>query len=431
MGVLGGSMPAAQEARTPSTAVIDVVDIHRAPEAPEAHVPAPPVAQAVAKKAPPVEPRASGIAIGSDAGPADAGVGDAGLAVGDAGPRDAGADDGGLIALPSVTGDTPLAGSLLGAAPAEGSSESPAAPPGAAADLRPYAPEGDVITVILRLDRLRGTEWAAHTREILGPMPDYQAIIGGRDIALADSFETLVITSHAPREVAATTIAARTRLDAEAVRNLVGPRAQWSAVTGGAMGKGPYERVFLMPYPHWIVFAAPEELGGLLAPRAGPLSQAAPDALLPEWLSRVREIEAESGTGEEGPAVVVSAQGFPDVVEVPRVGQLPGPAHAALALTVDPLGFYVRGTLTFDSEVEAAEMVRAANAAKERLVGSLTGALVLRGAHAYHAVNNLSLIQRGNQVAYATSISTADGRAMMDLVAAWSEQFYGARTAHH
>lgn len=422
--------------------VINVVDVNRAPEAPEAVVAKARVPAVAVKARAPVAKAHENVAevvIPGDGGPADGGPADGGAwdgdagagamvsASGDGGPGDG---DGGAVAVAAATGDGGPAGDEH---------------PGANADLGPYVPDGEVITVILRFDRLRGTEWATGTRKVLAPMPDYRAIIGGRDISLADAVDTLVITSRDPRQVTATTLAAHSQLEPAALRKVIGGgNVRWSAVTGGAMGQranaGTDPRVYLMPYPHWVVFAEPGDLGGLTAARQGPLDVATagdsgprviPDGGLPGWLARLRDIEIESGTGEEGPAVVVSARGFPETVHIQRVGDVPGPTHAAVALTVAPLGFYVRGTLTFADAAAAAELVEVVNAARDRLMGSMTGQLLLRGAHAYHAVHNLSLARSGSRVGLATSVSTADGRAMMDLAAAWSKEFYSARTPHH
>jgi hypothetical protein len=456
--------PAAQTRPTPDLSGGDdeepeelvYVDIEEPPEAPEAHVPvAPgpepsPAPEPIPEPAPVTEPDPipdPDLALAdagvhdadADSDAADAGLPpDAGL-VRDAGPGplphtgDAGAAPHPHAgdAAPHVAAGPRDAGPASAAAIAAGGDAGPI-PAGAAADLTAYAPPGDVVTVLLRLDRIRGTPWEDRVRAIVEPMPDYQAIIGGRDIDLADHLDLLVITSSEPQSITATTLAARSRKRDAAIRELLdhdGAPIDWRDVRGGQLGTrrpGPARhpsdpRVYLLPaaLSDWLVLARPEHLGPLLDAPAGGASDP------PDWLAAIPDIAAEAGEEEEGPIAVVSATGFPRSVHIPRVGEIAAPRHAAMAVEIDPRGFRIRGTLTFEDEDRAMAFEAAARASIERLVGSPFGRLFLRQMHAYNAARGLSFHRIGERVGYATSVSIADGRAALDFAAEWTARYFG------
>ncbi len=380
----------------------------------------------------------------------DAGTGDGGVMVAEQG--DAGTGDGG-VAVAVMTGDggvTSLGDGGVAVAAMTGDgvsgegSTGPPPPPGAEANLLSYFPPGEVITVLIRLDRFRDTQWAEPMQAILGPMPDYQAIVGTRQISMADLFDTLVISSPRPEDVTATTLVARYRQSAAYLRGFLDhgeARTKWRAVRGGALGvRQPSSliarrdrRVFLMPFPGVIVLCHPRHLGPLTQTARRSLARArAREQDLPEWLRRVRTIEAESGE-QDGPALLLTMQGFPRQLEVPVVGSFPGPDRATLAFEITRGGFLVRGNLLFDTEARAAAFQRFVTAKQKSLLSSYKGRLLLAPFSAVNAVEGLSLKRKGNKVAYATSISIADGRAMLEFGARWSQAYFtvgpGAPTA--
>src|SRR5690606_20503024 len=83
---------------------------------------------------------------------------------------------------------------------------------GTAANLLNYFPRGHVVTVMARLDRLRGTEWAQPIDAMLKPLPDYHSLAGDLDVRMADNFDLLVISSPRPDDALATTVMVRTRM---------------------------------------------------------------------------------------------------------------------------------------------------------------------------------------------------------------------------
>jgi hypothetical protein len=478
------------------------VDIEIAPAAPvaeqlpdEVPVPPPPAPAPLPPPEPEVvpapEPEPEATALVRDAGVADAeavaaasdagldGGGDAGaLAVaedggdgGDGGDGDAGVvaalDDGGV---PSVTDDggapalatlgdggtTPTGdGGAIAAAGDGGVGEGDPAALGAgggalsagtAADLLGYFPSGHVVSVLLRLDRVRGTEWSAATEKVLAPMPDYRALVGARDVHVADLFETLVVSSYDPRRVDATTLVARTAMPpAELRRFLDQPDAPvgWSVARGGMLGRrGPSprlfpgdQRVFLAPAPGWLVLAQPADLGALTGAGTGELDAArAVPGTLPPWLERVQTIEAEAGA-EDGPAVVVTVGSKGRRVRLPELGlgvaSVPAPERGSLALTVDKRGFLVRGNLRFTSGEAAAEFVASATAVRTKVLDLRVYSALLKKARVYNAVKGLSLAQTGSRVSYATSISIADARALMAYAALVVADWYDDQATPH
>src|SRR5262249_57462095 len=87
----------------------------------------------------------------------------------------------------------------------------------AVVDLRPAAPPGERVILVLRTDRLRGTPWADATQALLAPMPDHRRLLGGTGLGLADTFDLLVIASSDPRQVQQTFLAVRTDKDPQAL----------------------------------------------------------------------------------------------------------------------------------------------------------------------------------------------------------------------
>ncbi len=434
-----------------------VVDIDLAPDAPDGFDPADPgrAAQMIEEKSAPsekseaadeetrLEPDPSEEKKKPDHRTAEAVPADAGP-LPDAGPND---DAGTAVAGASLDGGPELADAGVGGSPATASTTSPPAspgPPGTAADFRAYVPQGDKVTVLLRYDRLRGTPWAKLTDAILAPMPDYRAIVGNRKTPLADLFDVLLISSRNPTDVTATNLVARTRRAPAEMRRFLDGKdtpVRWRMVRGGVLGKRLASasklerdnRVYLIPFPDVIALTGAKNLGepAREAPPAGAPSDLdaarGDETALPDWLRRARNVEVESGV-DRGPIAVMSVSGIKHTeVDVPQVGTLPVPVHAALAVEMAKQGFYVRGTLTFSTAARAQAFQQSLEAARTRLFDSTWGQLLLKNFHAYHGLKGLTLRRRDTRVTYATSISIADGKAMMVLAADWARRFYAAQ----
>lgn len=443
-----------------------LTDIELAPEAPEAHVPgaettpdlaepdepdepAPgepePEAAGTLVQPPPDEPVA---AATPDAGvPADAtvvaadldaGLGDGGTAIA-TGAHDAGPGDGGTaIAATDLDAGVPGDGGTAIAAtdptgpmgdPARDPITDPAGdpnaapgPPGADSDLTAYFPKGELVTVLVRLDRFRGTPWAEPLENIFRPMPDYRALVGNRKVTMAERFDTMVVSSPTPNEVTATTVIVRYAQAPKTMRTFLDHKSspvKWRPSRGGALGQrtpGPAvanhdKRVFLMPLPGLVMLVHPRLLGGLPQPAGAALDAFPAELTLPAWMRQVRAIERESGD-DKGPAVVVTTRGLTDELDIPFVGKVAGPRRTTLAMTLDKRGFIIQGNLLFDDAARAATFIVKANELKKIATESLGGKLALAPFHAYNAVKGLTFNQVGAKVGFATSISVADAQAM-------------------
>lgn len=310
---------------------------------------------------------------------------------------------------------------------------------GTAANLLTYFPQGHTTTLLIRFDRLRGTEWAQSTERLLRPMPDYRVLFGATDARIADKLDTIIISTPAPQDAIATTLVARTQLARGALRGFLGAAnpVTWSASRGGLLGRrrGKLfprdQRVFLSPFRSWFLLAQPADLPGLLAAAPGDVDRIEATGKLPAWLAGVRAIEAESGEAR-GPALVMTLAlggGRRDLGDNDfglGVRSFPLPERISLAAEVVAQGWLVRGNLRFPGDRAAAEFVTAAEAARQRIADSrLLQAAV--GKPAARVITNLSFARSGPRVSYATSISIADMRAILAVAAQQVDAYFGVR----
>jgi hypothetical protein len=315
--------------------------------------------------------------------------------------------------------------------------------PGTAANLLSYFPDDHVVTAMIRFDRIRGTTWQAPIEKLFTPMPDHQMLIGERDLALADLFDTLVISTPRPRDMIATTLVAKHKVARPELRDVLDEPetpVTWSVTTGGMFGKRKAgarvvrgdKRLFLAPYVGWIVLAQPRDLTGLTAAGTGELDTAVAQVALPPWLDGIRAIDDEAGT-TEGPALVVTMAAKEKRIEVPDVGlevtSLPGPERMTIALVIDPQGFVVRGNLRFASEADAIEMVASIEKARARVLDSTLLKAMLRRSRVLNAITGLTVDRRGARMSYATSLSTADAEGLLAVAAQYLDAWFEEQAA--
>lgn len=413
----------------------EVVDIELAP-------PAPPVEALPAEQAKPIDEGAEPHEMtkldepADDGEPAhDAGIDAMMLAVGGGSGSDNGsAAMGSAVGVAGATelgsnGSDAIAGTEL-----EPAVEGAATSPGTAANLLAYMPPGHVLAVLVRFDRLRGTEWATRTEDLFRHMPDYGGLFGTRDADIADKLDTLAISTPQPKSAIATTLVMRTELARPAIRDLLGSGITWSTAVGGMLGTriGPGfpgdKRVMLSPWRGWYVLAQPEDLGGLAAKSGGDLDtrEVGAKTPVPAWLAQIRSIEHESGDdAKTGPALVLTLSGAPLGTAPSRTGRyklpelglgvssLAVPQRLSLAMELVQQGWLVRGNISFASEADAAEFAASLATAQHRLVMIDQLSHVLANNHVLGQIQNLSLSRAGARISYATSISIADGRAVL------------------
>lgn len=318
---------------------------------------------------------------------------------------------------------------------------------GTAANLLSYVPSGHVVTALVRFDRLRDTEWAVEAETLLRTMPDYRALFGDRDAAIRSKLDMLVISSPRPRDATATTLVMKTHEPRSHVRELLANSATpiaWSTAQGGLVGKrraglrDKDRRIVMSPWQRWYLLTGPDDLGDLMAPVPGDLDVVEATGKLPPWLSKLRTIEIESGGDRRGPAFVVTMDKLRTAAGIqsrryalPGVGlgadSLPVPLRASLAMELVKLGWLARGYLAFSTEAEASEFVHSVTAVQQRIASSRLLSLVASQQHALNAIKGLALLRVGTRVSYSTSLSNADARAVLEVVATHLAEYFRPR----
>ena len=444
----------------PERSPIEVVDIEVAPAAPQAEA-----LGAERKRLPDDEPPAkeeaatpdvptpgeglgavdAGVDAPIDAPPrrkpprrADAGI-DAAEMMASTDDDDAGVDDGGTavaIAADDAGTDGDAGVAVTGtddAGVATGTSDEVAvdgAPTtaGTAANLLTYFPRGHKLTVLIRFDCLRGTDWLALTERLLKPMPDYRRLFGAADAQVGQKLDMLIISTPAAQSAIATTLVAKTNLARAQLRTFLeaGGTVAWSPVRGGLLGKRTGgnlfpgdQRVFLSPFKGWFLLAQPRDLPNLTAAAPGNLDAVQATVKLPAWLASIRQIEQESGTEVRGPALVLTMDLGGKRVDLGQTGDFglgvksfPMPERISVAAEVVRQGWIIRGNMKFASTAAADEFVATATNVKQRIADSMALQLAV-GKPVARIVANLSFAKAADRVSYATSVSISDMQAIM------------------
>jgi hypothetical protein len=308
-------------------------------------------------------------------------------------------------------------------------------PAGAPANLNDLLPDEPVVSVLLRLDRLRDTPWSRQVEALLEPMPDYTAIMGERAESFFTDWDTLLIASPRPRDLTATLVAARIRPDRTTPQEFLvatGARIRWRPDPAGAVGSRARDprrrprdpRVYFSPAAPWLLLLRPH----LVAPAPDPSSPAP----APRWQDILASIESQATAWPDAFAMA-SLAGFPETLQPPallRLGPVPGPRYVWLAVAMAPRGFILRGAAIFADADQAAGFAAAAARLRDGLMTSLAGRQLLTSVGAFHAIEALVLHHEHTRVGFRTSLSIADARAALDLAAAWIARFYdGAANA--
>jgi len=309
---------------------------------------------------------------------------------------------------------------------------------GTAANLLAYFPAGHVVTVLLRFDRMRGTEWAAATQKLLRPLPDYKGLFGDRDTPIGDKLDMLVISTPKPKDATATTLVAHSPMSRSELRTfLANPKTPiaWSTAKGGMLGRRSGElfqgdkRVLLAPWKGWFVLAQPADVGALVDPQKGNMETYETKATLPPWLYMMRDIDKESGTDKRGPALVLTFAATRQRYQFPDVGlgvtTLPAPERVSLAVELVKQGWLLRGNIKFLTEDDAVEFEKAVTGVKQRISDSHLLSALLRRQHVLDVVKGLDISRTGDRISYATSISVADARAVLAAAASTVADYFG------
>jgi hypothetical protein len=258
-------------------------------------------------------------------------------------------------------------------------------------DLSAYGPKGSRLTVLLRLDRLRGTDFVAPVDALLARLPDRRDLMEGTELDLFQSFDALLIATPHPLDPSVTFLAARHHLDDRGLRAALsrGARATdrviaWRTEGGRPVGErhprrglppgtppSRDDRIIVLAAPGLAIVTPPSYRALLMAPRlpaaeadAGVLPDGglSPDAGAPgaiDWASMLSRIGAEEGLMPPGGALMVSAVdlfktangagGLPPVLYGMEV---PTAVSAVIGLDDDVVSLDVEGTFLADEPAQ-------------------------------------------------------------------------------
>jgi hypothetical protein len=223
--------------------------------------------------------------------------------------------------------------------------------PAPTSDLNAYGPRGSRLTALLRLDRLRGTDYAAPVDALLMRLPDRRDLLEGTGLDLFDSFDALLIATPHPLDPSVTFLAARHHVDEVALRAALGRGARatdrvltWRNEAGRPVGgrcarKGmpanPLaardDRIIVLPAPGLAIITPPAYRAMLLSPPPTPTAADAgtgPDSGASDggaggvevlgWAPLLSRIDAEEGLMPPDGDLMVSA------VDIFKTAGLPG-----------------------------------------------------------------------------------------------------------
>jgi len=206
--------------------------------------------------------------------------------------------------------------------------------PAPTSDLGAYGPAGSRLTVLMRLDRLRGTDYAAPVDELLMRLPDRRDLLGGAGANLFNDFDALLVATPNPLDPSATFVAARHHMDEAKLRSVLnqGARATDHALSWRTRGGRPIaerraraggdpdgrdDRLILLATPRLAVVTSPVYVKLLLAPTAKPaqasadadggvVAEPSPETAKPAWGSLLARLDAEEGLMPPDGAVMVN-----------------------------------------------------------------------------------------------------------------------------
>jgi hypothetical protein len=248
-------------------------------------------------------------------------------------------------------------------------------------ELGQLGPEGSRFTMLLRVDRLKGTPFAAPVDDLLMRMPDRRDLLEGTGLSFYDDFEALLVATPNPLDYRVTFLAARHHVGDGAMRSAIdrGAHATGRVVAWRSEGGRPWgerrarrgtvasatrdERLIVLPAPGLVVVTPPAYRALLLAPARQSSdvdggSGASPDAgrAGPSWAALLQRIDDENGLL---PANAVAMASAVDLFE--RSGNRPifflgveleVPRALAVVLGIEPEPF-LELTATFTSEADA------------------------------------------------------------------------------
>jgi len=216
--------------------------------------------------------------------------------------------------------------------------------PAPTSDLGAYGPEGSRLTVLMRLDRMRGTDYAGPVDELLMRLPDRRDFVSGTGLDLFMDFDALLVATPNPLDPSVTFVAVRHHLDDARVRAALNasakesdhkltwrtqngrPVAERVAREGGAPRRD--DRLIMLASPGLTVVTPRAYRALLLAPAAAadgaagdgesarsaagpdggaPAPASSPAPLKGGWATLLTRIDAEEGLMPPDGAVMINA----------------------------------------------------------------------------------------------------------------------------
>jgi hypothetical protein len=246
-------------------------------------------------------------------------------------------------------------------------------PPAPSNDLSTYGPKGSRLTVLLRLDRLRDTDYVTLLDSLLQRLPDRRDLLEGTELDLFKSFDALLVATPHPLDPSVTFLAARHHLEDAQLRAALSRGAKATERTlvwrseggrpvgerrplhGAQPGKPPSrdDRLILLPAPGLAIVTPPAYRALLMAPRASGASDGGtePDASTADggapasvdWATMLERIDAEEGLMPEGGVAMLSAVDIFKTAEgsgglPPVVYGMEVPASASAVIALDDGG---------------------------------------------------------------------------------------------
>jgi hypothetical protein len=227
-------------------------------------------------------------------------------------------------------------------------------------DLGAYAPQGSRLTVLMRLDRMRGTDYAAPVGELLMRLPDGRDFVTGTGLDMFTDLEALLVATPNPLDASVTFVVVRHHLDDAKVRAALtrGAKASdytltWRMQAGRPVAeRRPLEarrrwrddRLIVLAAPGLTVVTPPAYRAMLLKPATPPDAGATegPDggatgdegtsaASKGGWANLLTRIDAEEGLMPPDGAVMINAVDIfksraPEPGEPPVLYGMPIPA---------------------------------------------------------------------------------------------------------
>ena len=230
--------------------------------------------------------------------------------------------------------------------------------PAPTSDLSAYGPSGSRLTVLMRVDRIKGTRYQAAVDQLLLRLPDRRELLEGTGLDLFTDFDTLLIATPNPTDPSVTFLAAHHHLTPADMKAALSRGARqtertivWRAERGRLVGErrtrkatadDPSEpavraddRILVLSDPGLAVIAPPAYRALLLQKKGPP-----PDGgVAPEgtgWASLLSRIDAEQGLIPSDAVMMLKATDLIHVSKTGTLGGFPSPPATDSARQAEP-----------------------------------------------------------------------------------------------